>query len=144
MLTRSFIRHSSIQQVRSIALATTLGLKGQSSKTSGQTGGGEQKWMTTDGRVGRLAIERTSTNAKILYFGVRIGVRHPPPPSSTDVRIVIVFAFQMFTRDTIRTSVYGGSSKRTMLDRGGGPKSHFFCQDVFDGSPLTIYFVNNI
>jgi len=72
-------------------------------------------------------------NENKLRFDVRIRVQHPPP--STDVRIAIYFVFRsdVFTR-TLWSSEGGRgrgvSSKRTMLDSGGGcPKSQFL-QDL--------------
>jgi len=97
------------------------------SKTSGQKGGCEPMW--TRGRG--LAMDRSSTNAKHVRFGVCIGVcigvRHLPLPSGS--QNILRFGHLCALRSG--HSLTGGlSSKRSMLDRGGEVT---FWSDVFDG-----------
>jgi len=58
--------------------------------------------------------------------------------SESDTPLPLVNGPPDCTRDTIWTFVNGGeggSSKRTMLDKGGGPKSHFLCRTSLMDDP---------
>jgi len=82
-----------------------------------------------EGRVGHQPdVHKRIFLAVFVCFGVSIGVRHPAPPDtpSTGVRITIYLAFWTFLRAIGSRRFWMGrgvSSKRMMLDRGGGPSS---------------------
>jgi len=74
-----------------------------------------------------------------LCFGVCVQVRHPPPdPVHGRHDCNIFFVSDVFIRDTIR----GGCLPNGQCWTGGGcPKQVSYCQDVFDGWPLSIYLL---
>jgi len=82
----------------------------------------EQKWTTMDG--GGVAIDRTSTNA--ICFGISefVSVSNTSPPIH-DVRIETFLGFGRLRATQIGRPWTGGEGGViSMLDKGGGPKSH--------------------
>jgi len=107
--------------------------------TSKMYGGGV--WTNLDGGKGGEGRPDTSTGRPqmqiYLRFRVRIGVQHPPPVQGRpDRKIFCVSDADVFTHDTIRMSVDGGSFPNGRCWTRGEVQKVSFWSAVFDGWPL--------